>query len=391
MAKIAFVVQRYGLEVMGGSELHCRLLAERLAQAGHSCTVYTSAAKDYISWRNEYPVGESMVNGVRVKRYPVDRERDITAFNAYSDWIFANDHSTADEIQWMEQQGPLSTALIQAIGREELEHDHVIFFTYLYYNTFWGLRAVGGRKTLVPTAHDEPAIRLGIMREVFARPDAFMFNTEAEKAMLGRYFSFAGKYQETVGVGVDLPADLDVEAFRRGHGIDFPYILYAGRIEPGKGCSEMLEYFRYLEETNPDLHLLLIGNKLMELPDDSRVRYLGFVSPAEKNAAMAGALATIHPSHLESLCMAALESLAVRTPILVQAATDPLRQHAVQGQCGLMFSNREEFAAALELLAGDKKLRAGMGANGQAYVEANYTWERIIAKYERLIASMTGG
>ena len=391
MAKIAFVVQRYGLEVMGGSELHCRLLAERLAQAGHSCTVYTSAARDYVTWRNEYASGEETVNNVLVKRYPVDRERDITAFNAYSDWIFANSHSREDEILWMERQGPLSTALIQAIGREGAEHDHVIFFTYLYYNTFWGLRAVSGRKTLVPTAHDEPAIHLGIMREVFERPDAFMFNTEAEKAMLGRYFSFAGKYEETVGVGVDLPAGVDVDAFRRDHGIDFPYILYAGRIEPGKGCSELFEYFRHVEQTDPDLRLLLIGNKLMELPDDPQVRYLGFVSPAEKNAAMAGALATIHPSHLESLCMAALESLAVRTPILVQAATDPLRQHAVQGRCGLTFANQEEFAAGLELLANDKKLRDGMGANGQAYVEANYTWERIIAKYERLIAHMTGG
>ncbi len=391
MAKIAFVVQRYGLEVMGGSELHCRLLAERLAQAGHSCTVYTTAAKDYVSWRNEYANGEETVNHVRVKRYPVNRERDITAFNAYSDWIFAHPHSTEDEILWMERQGPLSTALIQAIGLEEAEHDHVIFFTYLYYNTFWGLRAVRGHKTLVPTAHDEPAIHLGIMREVFERPDAFMFNTEAEKAMLGRYFSLPANTRKPSASVWTCPQTLDVDAFRSGRGIDFPYILYAGRIEPGKGCTELLEYFRHVEGTDPDLRLLLIGNKLMELPDDPRVRYLGFVTPDEKNAAMAGALVTVHPSHLESLCMAALESLAVRTPILVQAATDPLRQHAVQGQCGLCFADKEEFAAALELLAKDKKLRDGMGANGQAYVEANYTWERIIAKYERLIASMTGG
>lgn len=391
MARIAFVVQRYGLEVMGGSELHCRLLAERLAQAGHTCTIYTSTARDYVTWRNEYKPGDDMVNGVMVKRHAVERERDITTFNSYSDWIFTNPHTTEDEILWMEQQGPLSPDLIRAIGREWQDHDHIIFFTYLYYNTFWGLRAVSGPKTLVPTAHDEPAIRLGIMREVFERPDAFMFNTESEKTMLNRYFSFTGKYQETVGVGVDLPGDINPNAFRKTHGIDSPYILYAGRIEPGKGCSELFDYFGHYAQTNPDLRLLLIGNKLMELPQDPRVHYLGFVSAEEKNAAMAGALATIHPSHFESLCMAALESLAVRTPILVQETTDPLKQHAVQGQCGLSFANAEEFAAALELLSREKGLRDGLGNNGRAYVEANYSWDCVVAKYERLIARMTGG
>ena len=291
----------------------------------------------------------------------------------------------------MEQQGPYSTGLIEALSREENDQDLFIFFTYLYYNTYWGLRAVEGEnKVLVPTGHDEPALRLDLMKEVFALPRAFVFNTDSEREMLGRYFSFEGKYGDVVGVGVDLPSGPADPGFRRKYCLHSPYILYAGRIEPGKGCRELLDNFREYSRKAPGLELVLIGDLLMDLPAHPKVRYLGFVSPEDKNDAMASALATVHPSHFESLCMAALESLAVRTPILVQEGADPLKQHCLMGRCGLFYSDYPEFEAGLDLLLGDGRLRRTLGSNGFDYVSRNYTWPLIIQKYEKLFEHMLG-
>ncbi len=382
--KIAFVVQRYGKEVMGGSELHCRQIAERMAGAGYDCTVYTTTAKDYITWKNEYSPGEYFLNGVCIKRYLVNRERNIESFNKYSDWIFFNDHAMEDEWIWMEQQGPSSPALLDALENEEPEHDLFIFFTYLYYNTYWGLKRIQGKKVLVPTAHDEPALRLGIMKEVFSAPDAFMFNTESEKNMLSRYFSFEDKYQEVVGVGVDIPEEPDAHDFFHRHGITSPFILYAGRIEPGKGCGELIEFFLRYYCSNPYLKLVLIGKLLMELPPHPGIRYLGFVLPEDKNSAMHGALATIHPSPYESLCMAALESMAIQTPIIVQEKTDPLKQHCICGRGGIYYSNYQEFAACLNLFLKDERLRKVMGHNGLEYVKKNYSWPKVMDKYIKM-------
>src|SRR5205085_2895805 len=62
--KLAFVIQRYGLEVAGGSEMHCRWLAQRLARH-HDVRVLTTCALDYLEWNNHYPAGEALVEGIR--------------------------------------------------------------------------------------------------------------------------------------------------------------------------------------------------------------------------------------------------------------------------------------------------------------------------------------
>ena len=126
----------------------------------------------------------------------------------------------------------------------------------------------------------------------------------------------------------------------------------------------------------------------MELPAHPGIHYLGFLPPDEKTQAMAAALVSVHPSHLESLCMAALESLAIETPILVQGQTEPLKQHCINGDCGLWYSEYADFAASLDLLLSDKNLRSALGRKGKAYVQQNYSWEQIINKYEQLFKNL---
>ncbi len=389
--KIAFVVQRYGQEVMGGSELHCRLVAERLALSGHSVTVFTTTARDYITWKNEYKPGETVLRGVLIKRFPVEKERDINSFNEYSDWLFHHPHSEEDEVVWIERQGPYSPSLLRALEEEEKNYDAFIFFTYLYYPTHYGLQTIKKKKILVPTAHDEPALHLQVMSKVFRSAEAFLFNTEAEKELLTSLFSLQGTYQDVVGVGVDIPQVPPPASWLARSGLRQPYVLYAGRIEPGKGCQELLDYFLQYTKEGRDLNLVLIGNRLMEIPPHPKIRYLGFVSAMEKNMAMAAASVTIHPSHFESLCMAALESLAVETPILVQEAAEPLRRHCLQGQCGLYYSNFAEFNWALSLLLRDGRLRRRLGENGRRYVEERYSWPVILQKYRLALEFISRG
>ena len=202
--KIGMVVQRYGPEVLGGSEHLCRLVAERLS-AHHEIEVLTTCARDYVTWRNEYPEGADRIRGVTVRRFATSRTRDLESFNRLSDRIFGNAHSRSDELEWLAQQGPWSPALVDHLRRQQHQYDVLVFFTYLYAPTVVGLEVNPAKSVLVPTAHDEPAIRLGIYKEVFSRPAALCYLTESERRFVQSAFPDRPLLEEVIGVGVDLP------------------------------------------------------------------------------------------------------------------------------------------------------------------------------------------
>ena len=178
--RIAFIVQRYGAEILGGSEYHCRLIAERLAET-HHVDVLTTCARDYITWKNEYPEGVDRLRGVTVRRFPTVRTRDIEAFNRYSDWIFHNAPQPPGRNGVAEAAGPVGAGLIEYLERHHQQYDVLIFFTYLYATTVLGIRIAPSKSLLVPTAHDEPAIRLGIYDDVFTSAAAIAWNTDVER------------------------------------------------------------------------------------------------------------------------------------------------------------------------------------------------------------------
>jgi glycosyltransferase involved in cell wall biosynthesis len=474
--KIAFIVQRYGTDILGGSEYHCRLIAERMAQR-HQVDVLTTCARDYITWKNEYPEGTDRVRGVTVRRFPNAKMRDIASFNRYSDWIFNYPHTDADEMSWLEQQGPWCPALLEYLDRQHRQYDVLIFFTYLYAPTLLGMKINPARSILVPTAHDEPAIRLRIYRELFTNARAIAYNTASERRFLNTQFEIRVENEETVGCGVDLPqsrphardagkaggretgggggrdaasasasvaadatrgadrerdsrdaaagsirkptplelapatapaegedADDDSEAgtgnrkviggrgeiFRRRHRLYGPMVLYGGRIDPGKGCEELFQYFNGFNQSGGDATLVLMGVKLMPLPEDPSVRFAGMLSEQERAEALEAATVVVVPSPHESLSLLALESFAVGTPILANARSEVLADHCLKSNAGLFYANQDEFTEALTLLLSDDRLRAAMGRNGRTYVKQNYRWDVIMSKYDRLISRLRG-
>jgi glycosyltransferase involved in cell wall biosynthesis len=418
--KIAFVIQRYGTEVLGGAEHLCRLVAERIA-GQHNVEVLTTCARDYITWANEYPEGADRIRGVTVRRFANSQTRDLAAFNSYSEWIFSHQHSRADEMEWLKQQGPWSPSLIEYLRRQQQQYDVLVFFTYLYAPTVLGLEVCPARSVLVPTAHDEPAIQLGIFKEVFGRPAAMIYNTDSEQRFARHAFPNRPLLEEVAGVGVELPqqnpyprmpaqhdedeADGPEEAnesagasdfpshltargavFRRRHRLEGPILLYGGRIDPGKGCEELLEYFNTYVNGGGEATLALMGVKLMSLPEDPHVRFAGLLSDRERTQALEAATVVVCPSPYESLSLLALEALSVGTPILANARSEVLVDHCVRSNAGLYYANRDEFVECLKLLMTDAGLRAAMGRNGREYVRRNYRWDIVLAKYERVFA-----
>ena len=386
---VLVVVQRYG-DVSGGAEAHARALVAHLRPHA-DFQVATTTAADYWRWGNTYTAGIDAVDGVPVHRFPVEagRARD---FRLHEHRAFAKEHSLAAEDAFVRAQGPVVPELLEHLRRYGRDFDAVLFFTYIYYPTAFGLPLVPERAILVPTAHDEPALRLSVYKRLFHAPRAFAFNSIEERRLVHRTFANQRIPGDIVGVGVDVAAARDAERFRARFGIEGPYLLYLGRIVESKGCATLFHHFgrwqRSRGATSATLVLAGRGAPEMAVPSDVRIRHVGGLTDTQKFDALAGASALVMPSLLESLSIVTLEAWAAGRPVIVDARSPVLGSMTARARGGLAYRSWMEFAEVAELLVSDAATGDRLGRCGQQFVAATYTWPVVVEKYRDLFAEV---
>ena len=380
--KLALVIHRYGDGIAGGSEAHARGLAQELRRT-HEIEVLTTTARDYLTWRNDFDPGESMVDRIKVTRYPVQQPRDLGRFAAVSDHVFHESHSRDDEERWIVENGPLCPGLVEAVrGRSDV--DFFLCYSYRYFTGIKGALAAGDRAVLVPTAEDDPAIRLGVFAELFRSVRGFLYLTPEEQELIERIAGEIKAPSRVIGSGLNVqragPAP-------RGR-LEAPssYVLYAGRIDRNKGVDTLFRYFQWLLEEWPECPpLLLVGHPVLDIPAHPKIRHMGYVSEDEKSSLIEGADVVLMPSPYESLSMIVLEAWALGRPVLANAACAVLEGQCRRSNGGLYYRDYAEFRLMLRRLMADKVMRAALGEQGEVYVTANYSWAQAASQTDDLL------
>lgn len=388
--RLACVVHRYGTDFAGGSEAHCRHIAERLA-ASHDVTVLTTCAKDHITWRNEYPAGEATLNRVRVIRFSVARQRSLHRFHDISEIAFSGTASVADQEEWFRENGPLTPGLVDYLRDHGRDFDRVLFWAFRYAEVYFGLPRVADRAILVPTAEDDPLIRMDIVGPFLDKAAGYVFLTPEEQGLVERRLSVAPPPSCVIGSGL-APAGPPRVGALEGLGVRAPYLLYLGRIDPNKGCETLLHHFvRYAREHDDGLQLVMAGPVNMPIPDHPRVTRLGFVDEGVRDALLAEAAMLVVPSRFESLSLVLLEAWNHGLAAVVNGHCSVLKGQAHRANAALTYHNYDEFARVVEYLLANPAEAKQLGRQGLYYVNREYRWPTVMAKVERLLRDVGTG
>jgi glycosyltransferase involved in cell wall biosynthesis len=395
--RVAYVVPRYGLEVVGGAESAARNLAERLVEArGWEVEVLTTCALDALTWAPHYEPGTVDINGVAVHRIAAEAGRD-DGFHSYSGSLLADLTSVTIEQaeRWIDLQGPVAPALLDAVA--DSPADLVVFYPYLYHPTVRGLSLVADRAVFHPALHDEPPARLPVFPPVFESAAALVFQTYGERALAHRLYRVGAIPQIVLGLGVDdVPGSepeqqAAVASVRRRLGLgDRPYLVSVARyLDHHKGTAELWDHFREYKRRHPGpLALVLAGQIVDEPATHPDLVSAGPVSEEDKWALLRGSTALVSASPFEAFSLIVIEGWTAGSAVIVNGLCEATTEHAERSGGGLSFVDYVSFEAALDRLVGEPDLRQGLVRRGRAYVEANFRWDGLIERYASFLVSV---
>lgn len=393
MMKIAFVTPWYG-KIPGGMEALTRQTAERLAARGWPVEVLTTCIRDFFAdWeKNVHLAGVTEENGVVVRRFPVEG-RDGGVFAELNQKLMVGERLTAAQEQTFLNEMFRAPALFAYMSEQQADY-LFLPIPYMFPTTFLGGQIAPERTAIIPCLHDEAYARMGVFKEVIPQVNSLIFLSEAEGKLSEQLYGAPhDQCRQVIGMGVESDFTADAERFRQKYGLtESRFLLYAGRKIAGKNLPLLVDYWRrYVGERPGCTHkLVLIGPGEFALPDDLQdvVVDLGFVPLQDKYDAYAAAVATCQPSVHESFSIVLMESWVAGRPVLVHGRCAVTKEHCLKSDGGLYFNQYPEFAGTVDYLFTREKVGRQMGENGRRYVLANFQWETVLQKYERVIRRM---
>lgn len=181
-----------------------------------------------------------------------------------------------------------------------------------------------------------------------------------------------------LGVEAELAGADEVARVRAGYGLERPYVLWTGTVEPRKNLPTLLESFRKLGRS--ELDLVLVGQfgwredldqHIGDLSD--RVRRVGFVPSRDLVALYRGAEVFCLPSLREGFGLPVLEAMSQGTPVVTSKGT---ATEEVVGEAGIVVDplDASAIAEALASLLDDEASRQRLGAAGAARAK-QFSWK----------------
>lgn len=408
MNKIAFVVVRYGKDINGGAEFHCKMLAERLVN-NYQVEVLTTCVKNYITGKNEYPEGEEYINKVLVRRFkaePINREikhyfvrrarksvklrkllyklRLLAPISLFCPvWKYKQEW----ELNEYKSNVFYSPSMLSFIKNHKDEYKAFIPITIDYPPVYYTAQYAPQKTIIIPTMHYQRAAFRSVLTQVFTKVAYIGFNTQAEEKLAKGIFGPFMASHGIISVGCELASPADWSTTATKYQLPPEYLLYVGRIDRDK-LQQVFDYFTTYKQIYKEsqLKFVLMGGLFCDPYEHPDILYTGFVDEHEKTTIIEHAKIVINPSKFESLSLILLEAMSLKKAMLVNGLCNVLSEHCKKSKhAALAYSNKQEFIKQLHKMDSSEELRIQMGQKGFDYIQKNYKWDLIMERLTNCI------
>jgi len=407
MKPLAIVIPWFGKDLKGGAEQLAWQVATRLAVRGFKIEVLTTCCRSFLDdWStNHYKPGEHVENGLRIRRFKVDRRKRSRFENANAQLLSIPKSHLKKGINPV---GPETSAafvaeninskiLLKFIIDRRDDYLAYIFLPYLYGPILQGIPLVAEKSLLHPCLHDEAYAYLPQIGHIFRLAKAVAFNSEGEAILAGRLFGPGIVAKSTVvGVGIEselsdlgqLPAKISAPA-----GSPIKYVLYLGRRDTSKNVDLLVAAFIRFREKNAlsSLQLVLAGPGQRSYADEkSGIIDLGLVSEAEKSALLAGCVALFQPSANESYSRVLMEAWRCGHPVAAHRDCFATAMAVTSANGGWLAGEESEWVdlfAQVEQVTPQESAR--LGKNGKRYAAEYADWDKVIDRYQKLLETFS--